>query len=129
MFLGVKSKFLEILVRRVRRDMFDENDDDPSGDRIEGLEVILLKNKLEFQKMQRQMLRMNRYVCYCALEVTIAFFQYRFLEKQIKFFSKEKNRHVHFVKFQIFGFFQVRTLTLSIFAKVKSCNFEMNKSN
>ena len=48
MFLGVKSKFLEILVRRVRRDMFDENDDDPSGDRIEGLEVILLKNKLEF---------------------------------------------------------------------------------
>ena len=67
MFLGVKSKFLEILVRRVRRDMFDENDDDPSGDRIEGLEVILLKNKLEFQKMQRQMLRMNRYVCYCAL--------------------------------------------------------------
>ena len=93
MFLGVKSKFLEILVRRVRRDMFDENDDDPSGDRIEGLEVILLKNKLEFQKMQRQMLRMNRYVCYCALEVTIAFFQYRFLEKQIKFFSKEENYH------------------------------------
>ena len=74
MFLGVKSKFLEILVRRVRRDMFDENDDDPSGDRIEGLEVILLKNKLEFQKMQRQMLRMNRYVIFCAFDVTKSLF-------------------------------------------------------
>ena len=52
-------------VSRVKRDAtktttksFDE--DDPSGERVEGLEIIMLKNKLEFQKMQRQMLRMHR---------------------------------------------------------------------
>ena len=48
---------------RVKRDTtttksFDE--DDPSGERVEGLEIIMLKNKLEFQKMQRQMIRMHR---------------------------------------------------------------------
>ena len=49
-------------VSRVKRDTtpisFDE--EDPSGERVEGLEMIMLKNKREFQKMQRQMLRMHR---------------------------------------------------------------------
>ena len=48
-------------VTRLKRENNQHDyDEDPSGERIEGLESILLQNKIEFLKMQRQMVRMNR---------------------------------------------------------------------
>ena len=61
LFSWIECQDEEPHVTRFKRE-YNEHyyEEDPSGERIEGLESILLQNKIEFLKMQRQMVRMNR---------------------------------------------------------------------
>lgn len=44
--------------QRVRRS--SESEDDPSGERVEGLEVVIMKNKIEMSKMKRRLARIYK---------------------------------------------------------------------
>lgn len=45
---------------RSRRSIAGDSQEDPSGERVEGLEVIIMKNKLEMSKIQRRLNRLYK---------------------------------------------------------------------
>ena len=65
----------EVPTARAKRSLSDSLDDDPTGERIEGLEVVIMKNKLEMIRMRRQVQRMahrlHSQITHSALDVCI----------------------------------------------------------